>query len=193
MKNNDITRWRITKLIGQETQIRIAEMFGTTPATIGNYVNGKTKELPFKAIEKFAEIFSVSIDYVIGITDDKLETATENDRIRFLCFVYKDSKKITELSKKLGAHDLLHSHIRGEYEYFTPEKARAVADIFGIDIEWFTNGRVTNYTQTEFEQEEEKQPVDINKEFEQWKASIMAEVENTLAELFNKKNKEETK
>jgi transcriptional regulator with XRE-family HTH domain len=62
---------------------KLAEMMGTTKATLSRYEN--SKRVPnIEFVEKLAKIFNVSVDYLLGHTDirnpaDEITEAVEDD------------------------------------------------------------------------------------------------------------------
>lgn len=50
-------------------QKRLAIEFGITPSAISNYVTGRSM-MPVDILVKMSEKFGVSVDYLVGMTDD---------------------------------------------------------------------------------------------------------------------------
>lgn len=51
-------------------QSDIAEMIGTSQSYYAQYENGK-RQIPFDRVVQLAKYYSVSIDYIAGLTNDK--------------------------------------------------------------------------------------------------------------------------
>ena len=64
---NNLRKLREAKCL---TQPELAEQFGSTQSAISNYESG-TREPDISLLMKFADFFDVTIDYLVGRTDNK--------------------------------------------------------------------------------------------------------------------------
>ena len=64
-----------------KTQKEIAKKLNCTQQTYSRYENG-INEIPLERIAKLALIFDTSIDYLVGLTDEK-KPYPKNKRIKF--------------------------------------------------------------------------------------------------------------
>lgn len=63
----------------------VAKKLGVTEATAQRYENSNgIKQIPYKAIEKYAEIFGVSPSYIMGWEDADLEMYADSDLGEFV-------------------------------------------------------------------------------------------------------------
>lgn len=81
-----------------KTQKEVAEKLGVTSQCFGHYENGKSSPEPEMLI-KIADYFLVSVDYLIGRSDDLgiLTFRTEEDTLT------DTEREILRLSRRLGA------------------------------------------------------------------------------------------
>ena len=68
----DIVAGRLKDLRGSVglSQAKVAELIGTTQASINRYENGQS-EPPLKTLLWYADTFDVSMDYIFGRTEQK--------------------------------------------------------------------------------------------------------------------------
>lgn len=77
-----------------KTQMEIAELLGTTAQYYGRYEKGEC-ELPLHRAVQLAEFYSVSLDYLAGLSSFKCETTLERDEERIL----KSWRSLSERNK----------------------------------------------------------------------------------------------
>lgn len=73
----------IKRLIGlmeekDMTQCELANLIGTTNVTISRYITGDRKPR-IEIIAKIAEVFNVSIDYLLGLSNNRFINSFSND------------------------------------------------------------------------------------------------------------------
>jgi len=90
-----------------KTQADVAEYLGTTAQHYGKYENGNA-EIPFERAIALAKYYNVSLDYIAGMTNNKLGLASSDltdEQQALLCRVENmtdsEKKKAVELLKKL--------------------------------------------------------------------------------------------
>lgn len=90
-----------------KTQADVAEYLGTTAQHYGKYENGNA-EIPFERAIALAKYYNVSLDYIAGMTNNKLGLASSDltdEQQALLCRVESmtdsEKKKAVELLKKL--------------------------------------------------------------------------------------------
>lgn len=104
--------YRLTVLLDEYNmkQIELADKIGTSNVTICRYLNGE--RIPrLDVVSKIANVFGVSLDFLLGLTDDKDRKASERDSNLDISLFIKDlysldkiphlSKSQIELIKKL--------------------------------------------------------------------------------------------
>ena len=96
------------------TQIEFAKTFNIANGTVGNWESGK-RQPDHETLTKLADFFEVSIDYLLGRTDDRYQKPGE-ENIKFDEFtyaMYNESKELTEEDKQalLGMARLLKSKL----------------------------------------------------------------------------------
>lgn len=104
--------YRLTVLLDENnmTQTQLAKKIGTSNVTICRYLT--CERIPrLDVVTKIASVFNVSLDYLLGLSDDKsLQTSDENSDLSFsmsICKLYSLnnnahlSKSQIELIKKL--------------------------------------------------------------------------------------------
>lgn len=109
MKN--IKSLRLEKNLSQQT---VANYLGITQQAYANYERG-VREPDHETLTKLADFFEVSIDYLLGRTDDRYQKPGE-ENIKFDEFtyaMYNESKELTEEDKQalLGMARLLKSKL----------------------------------------------------------------------------------
>ena len=74
---NDLLKKRIVALMKERniTQMELAEIAGTTQATLSRNING-VHEPKADIIEKISNFFNVSTDYLLGKTDNRNPVST---------------------------------------------------------------------------------------------------------------------
>ena len=92
------------------TMKRLGEAIGVAESTISLYENGK-RQPDNDTLQKLADYFNVSVDYILGRTDDMNQNPGE-ENISFDDFtyaMYNESKELTEEDKQalLGMARLL--------------------------------------------------------------------------------------
>ncbi|MCI8344991.1 MAG: helix-turn-helix transcriptional regulator [Clostridia bacterium] len=60
------------------TQCELANLIGTTNVTISRYITGDRKPR-IEIIAKIAEVFNVSIDYLLGLSNNRFINSSSND------------------------------------------------------------------------------------------------------------------
>lgn len=89
------------------TMKKLGEMVGVGESTISQYENGK-RQPDFTTLDKLAEIFNVSVDYLLGRTDvpqqASQEKSTANGELEENLVVYCRNGKTKEL--KLSAEKM---------------------------------------------------------------------------------------
>lgn len=58
-----------------------AKEIGLPASTVANYEN-ETRQAPYKLLIAFAEYFNVSVDYLLGKTDDEISPFCRNSKAR---------------------------------------------------------------------------------------------------------------
>ncbi len=104
--------YRLTVLLDEYNmkQIELADKIGTSNVTICRYLNGE--RIPrLDVVSKIANVFGVSLDYLLGLTDDKDRKASDRDSSLDISLFIKElysldkiphlSKSQIELIKKL--------------------------------------------------------------------------------------------
>lgn len=72
--NNDVFRFRLQKLREKHRGLRratLSELCGLPPDTIRKYERGQVLNPTIESLTAIADYFDVSIDYLIGRTDEK--------------------------------------------------------------------------------------------------------------------------
>lgn len=59
------------------SQDDLAERMGMNRVNISNYENGKIKSVPSETLKKFADVFGVSTDYLLGKTENSDKPVSE--------------------------------------------------------------------------------------------------------------------
>jgi transcriptional regulator with XRE-family HTH domain len=108
----EIFSYRLTVLLDENnmTQTQLAKKIGTTNVTICRYINGE--RVPrIDVISKIASVFNVSLDYLIGLSNNKEEDNSSEKQDLEISLLMKNlyslegnfhlSKKQIELIKKL--------------------------------------------------------------------------------------------
>lgn len=70
MSKNNVFRLKEIRLECGLKRSKVAEDLQINAGTIANYENG-IREAPYEYLIKFAEYFDVSVDYLLGRTDDE--------------------------------------------------------------------------------------------------------------------------
>ena len=70
----DSCKNRLRQLRGSMKQSELAEQLGISQNMVSNYENGR--EPPIDVIEKYAKLFNVSSDYIIGLTHEMRPDST---------------------------------------------------------------------------------------------------------------------
>ena len=86
-----------------ETQQRLAEYLGTSSQHYGKYENGNA-EIPFERAIMLAEYYGVSLDYIAGLTNNKMglsASSLTDDQQELLAFVSGLSQEERCLLKRL--------------------------------------------------------------------------------------------
>ena len=96
------------------TMKKIGEIIGVSESAVSQYENGK-RQPDHETLTKLADFFEVSIDYILGRTDDRYQKPGE-ENIKFDEFtyaMYNESKELTEEDKQalLGMARLLKSKL----------------------------------------------------------------------------------
>lgn len=55
----------------------ISELFGTTASTIQRYCKGTTKKIPTDFLYKFAEVYAIDINWLLGSNENEIKTLIE--------------------------------------------------------------------------------------------------------------------
>jgi transcriptional regulator with XRE-family HTH domain len=96
---------RLKELRGQRTQEDIAKHLGVSRARYAHYENGRS-EPDYETLEKIASFFDVSIDYLLGRTDEPKEKKGGNNKLADLDEnVYGLARNIQDLDPE--SQDLL--------------------------------------------------------------------------------------
>ena len=95
---NAKTAERIAELIGDTPSGTVAKDLGLTRQTISNFVNGRYKPVGDN-LEKLADYFNVSTDYILGRTDVKSPDTTIQGVCKYLGLTEQAVNIIAELSK----------------------------------------------------------------------------------------------
>lgn len=61
------------------TQVQLANLIGTTNVTISRYISGE-RNPRIEIVTKIAEVFNVSTDYLLGITDNRYFSNYKGDK-----------------------------------------------------------------------------------------------------------------
>lgn len=90
---------RLTELMEEfeMTQIQLAQKIDITNVTISRYLSGERKPR-IEIVTKIANVFSVSTDYLLGLSDER-NTNKNNDE-EFISF-YEDYKDLDEDDKDM--------------------------------------------------------------------------------------------
>ena len=97
------------------TQVEFAKKINVANGTVGNWESGN-RQPDHEMLTKLADFFDVSVDYLLGRTDDPHQKPGE-ENIKFDEFtyaMYNESKELTEEDKQalLGMARLLKSKIK---------------------------------------------------------------------------------
>lgn len=79
------------------TQVQLANLIGTTNVTISRYISGE-RNPRIEIVTKIAEVFNVSTDYLLGLTDNRYFSNQKND------------KELVRIKNKLDELGLLNSN-----------------------------------------------------------------------------------
>ena len=104
-------------------------------------------EINSKVAKAISDYFHVTIDYLLGITDGPDELSrTETNRIAMLYIMnFKPHTSAKDLCTKAGVDDsTLSAYVRGTTDKLSRASAKAWAKYLDLDIEWLTDGRITN-------------------------------------------------
>ncbi|WP_339102006.1 helix-turn-helix transcriptional regulator [Candidatus Enterococcus clewellii] len=82
------------------SQKELADILGMKRENISNYERGAIVNVPSEVLEKLADQFSVSIDYLMGRTDKPNETAVEEEYADLLMMFRKGEKAVGEEKKE---------------------------------------------------------------------------------------------
>lgn len=146
---NEVLAFRLSKLFENEKQLDVAKKLFISQPYVGQFCNG-TRHPNFDTIQLISQTYGVTVDYLLGVTDDKEEIADTISKIEWLIFVYFRGVKESNISRELGlGSDWLGSHTRGERKNILPKNAIKLADKLGVSVEWLTNGKVKAETQIE--------------------------------------------
>ena len=72
--NNDVFRFRLQKLREKHrglSRATLSELCGLPPDTIRKYERGQVSNPTIESLTAIADYFDVSVDYLIGRTDEK--------------------------------------------------------------------------------------------------------------------------
>lgn len=116
------------------TMQQLADMVGVSSATISNYENDK-REPSHKILSDLASVFGVSVDYLLGRTDDA--GASSGTEAKIMLTKRERSPK----TDKLGAGLALHLLKNTSYEDLTEAQKRAVYDFAMNVLEEHDEGR----------------------------------------------------
>lgn len=106
---------RLSKLRKEKkmTQEEISKKLGIPRSTYSNYESGK-REPDFNTAELIAEFLDVSIDYLIGRTNDRNTTLSEPSRILLDSLDLSDEEIINNLPLEIDGRKLTEE----EYKWF---------------------------------------------------------------------------
>ena len=108
---NAKTAERITELIGDTPSGTVAQDLGLSRQTISNFVNGRYKPVGDN-LEKLADYFNVSTDYILGRTDVKSPDTTIQGVCEYLGLTEQAVNSLAETSRfhnKLS--DFIENHL----------------------------------------------------------------------------------
>lgn len=93
---------RLTELMEEfnMTQIDLAKKIKTTNVTISRYLSGERKPR-IEIVTKIANVFSVSSDYLLGLSDSKNIIIVEGSSEKEFLALFEEYKKFNEEDKNL--------------------------------------------------------------------------------------------
>ena len=96
--NVEVFSYRLTVLLDESNmkQIDLAKKIGTSNVTICRYLNGE--RIPrLDVVSRIANVFNVSLDYLLGLTNDKnIKKTKDNSDINLSIFI-KDLYKLDKM------------------------------------------------------------------------------------------------
>lgn len=128
--NSDIFCKRVNELFGKTGQKELSNKLGISQSLISDIINGNVKSPRADTIFSIANHFSVSVDWLLGLTDVKstnkatkslcdtlglseqtIETLQEktniNDAINFLFYQDNVHKRLQELNEETNSHETI--------------------------------------------------------------------------------------
>ena len=96
--NVEVFSYRLTVLLDESNmkQIDLAKKVGTSNVTICRYLNGE--RIPrLDVVSRIANVFNVSLDYLLGLTNDKNIKKTEDNSDVGLSIFIKDLYKLDKI------------------------------------------------------------------------------------------------
>lgn len=131
---NAKTAERIAELIGDTPSGTVAKDLGLTRQTISNFVNGRYKPVGDN-LEKLADYFGVSTDYILGRTDVKSPDTKIQGVCKYLGLTEQAVNILTELSKHhSNLSDFIIKHLTAIINEITLLSAQS-DQIFAIKAE----------------------------------------------------------
>lgn len=115
-------RLKELRICNELTQEELAKHFNTGKSSISNYE--KNTRLPdANTIEKYADYFNVSVDYILGKTDIKNKDIMEKDLEKINKFM-EDNKEYFDIMKKIKDNNIDLSEVDEYIEFLISKKNR---------------------------------------------------------------------
>jgi Predicted transcriptional regulators len=139
-------RLRKLRIESGYTQEELAKQLGIAQGTYSRYGTKTRHMIPsITRLKELAEIFNVSVSYLLGETDDrptpifkKSEPATFAERINFLRT--SKGKSQAEVAKNLGlSRQAYNNYERGD-RFPNIETIEKLAEFFNVSVEYLVNG-----------------------------------------------------
>lgn len=123
-----------------ETQENIAKAVGKTRQTISQYVNG-VSEPGYDALVKIADYFDVSIDYLLGRTEDPCRSpcavdalGISPDIVNWIMSLRNDPTVDSSIVNKIFESPSFHCLVYDLHDYFNAVKAEKIYDNIFLDF-----------------------------------------------------------
>ena len=132
------------------SQQAFANKFGISQSTVGMWESGK-REPNFATIQKIADFFETSIDYILG-NDTISAVCNENMFSERLKTLRKNASLTqTEIAKNLKISQQAYANYETGKRHPDQEMLKKIADFFDVSVDYLL-GRVEKGTNTETEE-----------------------------------------
>jgi len=130
------------------TQRELADKLGISHGSVALYETGDRKPDP-EMINKIADFFDVTVDYLFGRTEHKREIVVDNIALPHRLKQLREQRKWTQsqLGEKLGVSSATINRYEKGIRHPDPEILMKLVDLFDVSMDWLY-GRTDNPKET---------------------------------------------